>query len=188
VTDVETAPGGQTLVARMPPDQRGRRFGVRFPRLARCDAADWPTQVAQGVRWLCRELLPALVYRVMPAGTAGADDHQWGDNGRLFRFMAEFSTREARLTRILHRGMSLADVGHVKLQGLYLAATGADKQFNQAFLAGVMPQVLEMQNGVAWTTEALRRDAACRFYTRIGYATLAAVLLALAAIAWRASL
>jgi hypothetical protein len=91
------------------------------------------------------------------------------------------------LFRILERGMSLGSPSPASLQGLYLAATGAEKQTEQAFLSGLMPQVLEMQNGVTWSPEAVKRDRLCRLYTRLGYAAFSLTLVAIAAaIVWAA--
>ena len=141
-----------------------------------------------GVQWLCRTLLPALVYRVMYAASGEEAARSWPGNVQLYRFMEGFAAREARLSRILERGLSLGSGGGTMLHGLYLAATGGEKQAGQAFLAGVMPQVLEMQNSVAWTEEALQQNAACRRYTRWGYAALGVVVITLACIAWRVSI
>lgn len=184
VTDVQDAPGGEELVQRIPDDQRHRRFGVRFPKLAECDATRWPAFAEQGLHWLCQQLLPGLVYRVLAIGndTTGRDEQLLGSNVRLYRFLQAVQQRESRLVRIMERGLLPAGQ-NVSLGGLYFAATGTDAEKSQAFLAGVLPQILEMQNFVAWTPSAIRADAVCRLWTRLGYTALLVVVLGLAAAA-----
>ncbi len=184
VTDLQDAPGGQELVRRIPDDQRHRRFGVRFPQLADCDANRWPLLAQQGLQWLCQQLLPGLIYRVLACSdqSLANDEQTWAGNVRLYRFLHAVQQREARLTRIVERGLLSANQ-NVCLGGLYFAATGNDENTNQAFLPGVLPQILEMQNFVAWSPAALRADARCRRWTRIGYVLLAMVVVGLAAAA-----
>jgi type VI protein secretion system component VasK len=174
VTDVQESPGGAELVARIPLDQRPRRCGIRFAHVAPCDASQWPAMMSRGVDWVCRELLPALVYRSLTPQ----------DNRRLYGFLAEVVERSPRLGRILQRGLALSSSQHRLLDGLYFAATGEDKHTSQAFLAGIMPQILEMQNAVAWHPAARQRDARCRHWMRAGYIALAGLVLTLATTAW----
>ena len=56
--------------------------------------------------------------------------------------------------------------------GCYFAATGRDPLSQQAFVAGVFPLLIENQNYVSWTTEALVEDASYRRWCVYGYAGL----------------
>jgi type VI protein secretion system component VasK len=181
VTDIETAVGGRDLVARIPADQRQRRFGVRFPRLSACDVGSWPRVLEEGVSWLTHELLPALAYRVLKTGGANGDETTWRGNANIFRFLNSVREREARLIRLLQRGM-LPTLSQASLGGLYFSANSPDDPAQQAFLAGVMPQLLEMQNDVAWSPQAIAHDARARRWTIGGYLMLAGLIAGLIAI------
>ncbi len=183
VTDVETACGGADLIGRIPPDQRQRRFGVRFPRLAASDIGLWPRVVEEGLTWLTHELLPAMGYRVLRSTSAQGDDQNiWRGNAGIFRFLASVREREARLARLLERGM-LPSLAQASLGGLFFSANASDDPQRQAFLAGVMPQLLEMQNDVVWTPQALEADSRSRLYTAGGYLLLGVTIMAMVAVA-----
>ncbi len=183
VTDIDNADGGADLIARIPPDQRQRRFGVRFPRVAKSDRASWPRLAEEGVVWLTRELLPALVYRVLRLGVGDqVEQDVWKGNAHIFSFLNAVREREARLVRLLQRGI-LPSLESAPLGGLFFSANSADDDQQQAFLAGVMPQLLEMQNEVSWSSAALASDARARRWTVIGYSLLTLVIGALIAAA-----
>lgn len=175
VTDVQSAPGGTELVERIPADQRSRRFGIRYPQLASCDLAKWPEIAEEGVQWLCQQLAPSLIYRVFSLSNDGSDRDlsSWEGNVQLYEFMFAIRRRTEKLTRIVQRGILPSTSKNVVLNGLYLAATGGERTTSQAFLPGVLPQLLEMQNSVTWNADALRADARCRRWTVGGYAVLA---------------
>lgn len=183
VSDIDSAEGGADLIARIPPDQRQRRFGVRFPRVAKSDRASWPHLAEEGVVWLTRELLPALVYRVLRLGVGDqVEQDTWKGNAHIFRFLNAVRERESRLVRLLQRGV-LPSLGSAPLGGLFFSANNAGDDQQQAFLAGVMPQLQEMQNEVSWSSAALRSDARARRWTVIGYGVLALIVGALVAVA-----
>ena len=56
--------------------------------------------------------------------------------------------------------------------GCYLAGTGENPETEQAFAPGVLARLMEMQDDVSWTEEALQEDA--RFLRRA--ATLKTIL------------
>jgi hypothetical protein len=177
ISDLQTAIGGEQLIRRIPEDQRNRRFGVRFPRLSACDSGRWPEVVEQGVAWLCNDLLPALVYRVLKVGiTDGEDRVAWQSNANVYRFLASVHSRQGRILRLLQRGIMPTMTPTSSFGGIYFAATESDAPLRQAFLAGIMPQLLEMQNDVAWSPAALKSERSCRRWTRVGYFALALFL------------
>lgn len=182
VTDIETAEGASDLIARIPPDQRQRRFGIRFPRLAASDVGRWPQIVESGLAWLTRELLPAMAYRVLKANPTASDDALWHGNANIFRFLYAVREREGRLVRLLERGL-LPTLSQSSLGGLFFSANSADDAQRRAFLAGVMPQLLEMQNDVVWTPQAIESDSRARLYTTAGYLLLGLTVVTLIACA-----
>lgn len=176
VCDTEQAPGCQELLRRFPEQQRRRRLGVHFPPVADSDADSVPEVVDEGIRWMCQELLPPLVYRLLqlaPQNDPHSAHIQQG-NVELYQFLHELRQRERRISRILKRGICAEGTRPGLLGGCFLGATGSDVVRDQGFVAGVMPQLLEMQNMLSWTPEALHEDASCRWWSRAGYVGLAA--------------
>jgi hypothetical protein len=127
--------------------------------------------IADGLRWLCRELTPSLVYRLIPPSLPDAAADLAANISR-YRFLGEVRNRQSRLARVLTRGVNPVATPW-QLRGCYLAATGADATREQAFVAGVFPSLMQLQNAVAWTPAALAEDRGCRLWTRAGYAALA---------------
>ena len=182
VCDLEQAPGCRDLLERFPNQQRHRRLGALMPNLAACDRPRAPEVAAQALAWICRTLVPALVYRLVrisPNGQA-MRDHQ--GNVRLFQFLDDLRQREPRLLRILNRGILASEHDTWRLQGCFLAATGVDSVRDQGFVEGVFPQLLETQDQLAWTSQALAEDAGCRRWATVGYISLGLFLLTLAAL------
>ena len=61
--------------------------------------------------------------------------------------------------------------------GIYLAATGRDGK-QQAFVEGVFQRVIESQNAVSWSPEALAEDARRSRLAVVGYAAVAVLAVA----------
>jgi hypothetical protein len=182
VTDIEGAVGGAELISRMPIDQRQRRFGVRFPRLASCDVKELPRIVEESVAWMVGTLFPALVYRVLRMTTSDDNGGDWPGNTRIFGLANLVRQRQARLLRVLQRGV-LPSLEGAPLDGLYFSANSSENAGQQAFVSGVLPQLLEMQNDVAWSPAAIDSDRRARRWTVIGYVVLAAIITGLIAAA-----
>jgi hypothetical protein len=179
VCDLEKMPGGRELLRRFPEQQRFRRLGVAVPAIADCDAKTVPLIVDQAVAWVCRNLLPPLIYRIAygqdPASIDSPAERR--GNVELYRLLHEMRRRQSHLARMLIRGLfSDPEESPWRLGGCYLAATGPDATTQQGFVGGVFPQLLQMQNKVAWTEEALADDRRSRYWTVAGYATLAVFL------------
>lgn len=182
VCDLEQAPGCRDLLERFPQEQRHRRLGALLPNLALCDRPQAPAVAAKALAWICRSLIPALVYRLIRVGTNGNAAREQQGNVRLFHFLDDMRQREPRLLRILTRGILASERDTWQLQGCFLAATGADAAREQGFIEGVFPQLLETQDQLAWTEEALAEDAGCRRWTTIGYIGLVIFLIAMVVI------
>jgi hypothetical protein len=141
--------------------------------------------IADGLNWLCQELVPSLVYRMTPVANASGSpssqaadaDKELAGNIRRYQFLCQLRQRESRWKRIVTRGID-AGATPWQLRGCYLAATGADAAREQAFVAGIFPPLLALQNAVSWTSAALREDRNNRLWTILGYAGLTLFLAA----------
>ncbi len=183
--DLEQAPGCRELLERFPEEQRHRRLGALLPYLAECDRNRAPQVAAQAMQWVIRSLIPALVYRLIRLGQPGheARDHQ--GNVRLYQLVDCLRECEPRLQRIINRGILATESSHWQLGGCFLAATGSDAVREQGFAEGFFPQLLETQDQLAWSPEALKEDASLRRWTTFGWATLAVFVVAIAAMLLR---
>ena len=186
VGDMENTPGGRELLDRFPEDQRHRRLGVSFPMLAQCDSENTPEMIRTGVRWTCEGLIPPLVYRLARIrgrqDSAGTEESRL--NQRLYRLVTQLRERESRLERILTRAICPDEESDWMVTGCYLAATGEDAVRGQGFAGGIFPQLVQVQNHVAWTREALADDRMCRRMAALGYVGLAIGVVAAVALAW----
>ena len=86
--------------------------------------------------------------------------------------------RQQRLSRLISR-LAVLEAGiPLHLGGCYFGATGPDASRDQAFVAGVFRRLLENQNHVSWTREAVAEEADYHHWTLYGYAGLAVFVLA----------
>src|SRR5262249_42843454 len=93
-------------------------------------------------------------------------------NARLYQFLGTMRERIRRLSRILTRGLLDQKDQRPLFAGCYIAGTGrADT--DQAFGAGVFRRLLGEQDNVAWTQQALDREAEYQRVLGIGYLVLA---------------
>jgi len=178
--DVEDSPGGTELIARFPEQQRHRRLGVRLPEVACADAAEAGELVHEAVRWLCDDLLPAMVHRLVQTPQTDAEHRDaLSSNKALYHFLYRMRQRRERLARSLRRAIIGAGGVSHRLAGCYLVATGEDGRRRQGFAEAVFAQLPELAQTVAWTPAAIRRDRRQHMIARCGYvalASLAAVL------------
>lgn len=78
---------------------------------------------------------------------------------------------------------AIATVGQqVHIRGCFLAATGTAGPTKQAFAAGVMPLVLDMQNEVQWLRPRRSRDRCQRLIAAGVYVSIA--VLTVATVGW----
>jgi hypothetical protein len=172
VCDLETAPGFGEFFDRFPEKQRQRRVGQRFPLVPAAEPAALPAMIDGGVKWICQALFPTWVYKFFRVEGPGREDAVEATRGnvQLYRLMNEMRERQRNLSRILTRGLLGEADGPPLLGGCYVAATGRDPDREQAFAAGVFRRLLDEQNFVSWTAQALAEDADQERWTRIGYA------------------
>ena len=175
--DLQHVPGCVELLDRFPEEQRHRRLGVRFPRIPACDRDQMSQMIKDGMGWLCQHMIPPLVNRLFQTERTGggAEESVNEANKRLYRFMFSLRGCQTRFERLIRRAFLGDDQKGELLRGCYLAASGKDSLSEQGFTAGIFNQILEMQNDVAWTREALSRDEDFRRWTTIGYCSVATI-------------
>lgn len=175
VCDLQEAPGCREMIQMFPEEQRHRRLGVRFPLMCNDPSANVPQMIDNGVRWICRDLLPPLVYRLMRgANASGQTPHNPSPtNVRLYRLLDDIRQREHRLSRMMRQIFTAGNDKYWLPAGCYLVANGGDVAREQGFAAGVLPQLYQMQNLLAWTPEAIASDKGQRCWVWAGYSALA---------------
>jgi type VI protein secretion system component VasK len=181
VGDLEAAAGFPELVRRFDEGQRRQLLGRRFPLLPLFpDGEGSPAaMIDDGVRWLCLEMTPSLVYRLLrleePGGATQAE--AVAENARLMQFAGEWRRRRPHLSRLLTRGLTTEPGEPALLGGCHLGATGPDASRGQAFVHDVFRLLIEDQNEVFWARPALSED---RYYRRLTWLAwgIAAVLVA----------
>ncbi|WP_435020374.1 type VI secretion protein IcmF/TssM N-terminal domain-containing protein [Tundrisphaera sp. TA3] len=185
VCDLESAPGFREFAGQFPDAHRQRFLGQHFPLLPAIDPADVPRMIRDGVLWIGAALLPTLVYRLWRVESSASGDDPGAavrDNIRLYHLLLWWRARESRLARLLVRAFVLEANAPRLLGGCYLAGTGLDAERDQSFVAGVFRRLVENQNAVSWTREALASEADDRRWTTIGLAGIVGFVAALIAL------
>ncbi len=190
--DAEKMPGFREFLQRIPASQRDRRMGQRFPLVADVETSAMPTMIQDGVGWFTYTFLPALVYNLfrldnikhdMPLAAELPDTI--AGNIRLYRFLSEMRLRRQRLTRFLTRGLRLDEPDSFFFGGVFLAGTGPDAEHDRGFVSGVFQKLVDDQNAVAWTADALAQEADVKRWTSYGYGFLLVLIAALGALIYR---
>jgi type VI protein secretion system component VasK len=186
VCDLEMLPGFREFFQRQKPTDLLKRVGQRFPMGTDLRGEPLAEALEGAVGWLCLNTLRDWVYRLFRVEQAGREDAAAAvsANSRLYLMLSELREREARLARILTRGVLAGWEGAPRFGGCYLGATGAEAS-QQAFVPGVFRRLTEAQNYVAWTDQARADDARYQRLANLGYGILAGLgVLAVAAVAW----
>jgi hypothetical protein len=175
--DAEHLAGFEELVRNFPEGPRSPNWvlGQHFPLAPDVLPADLPATIEASVGWVADGMLPLIIGRLWRReGEPGVTDRTAAvrGNAHLYEFLYEGRQRLAHLGHLVSRAVTGEDTGPAMLGGCYVAGTGGDGLTEQAFLAGVVQRVLEHQNAVRWTDEALAEDAEYRRYAFLGYAAL----------------
>jgi hypothetical protein len=130
--------------------------------------------LGDGVAWICNGLFPTWAYKQLHLDSPGKEDLLAAvrGNGHLCQLLGQMRLRQHRFARILTRGLLLEQSGPLMLGGCYVAATGADAAFEQAFAAGVFSRLVEDQGLLCWTDEALAEENASQRWANLGYTVL----------------
>jgi IcmF-related N-terminal domain len=158
--DIETVPHADRLLEEFSEEQRLQLLGRTFPLVPDLQVSERVRMVETGSDWIGHAAFIPMLYRMMRFSTrddALVDNIK--DNARLFRFFAEMHGRSRRLGRLLGRLISLDTRGQVMLGGCFVACTGRDPKREQGFVGGVLQLLIENQNFVSWTPEAIRQEA-----------------------------
>jgi hypothetical protein len=175
VCDLERAPGGKEFIERFPRERLKQRLGQRFPLLPDLEPAALARSIEESARWICDSMFPTWIHKFLRPEIPGKE--QPGTvtrgNAQLVKLLCQMRLRSKRLGQVLGRGLNREDEGHVLFGGCYFAATGASPGNEQAFLPGVFRRVIENQNYVSWTEEALAQDNAQKNMAGYGYTVIA---------------
>jgi hypothetical protein len=187
VCDLETTWGFYEFVNQQKGDSRMQRLGQRFPLATDLSETLLREQIESSVQWMCSKLVREWVYHLFRAGQADADGTMKAltPNVKLFRLLDLMHLRQNLLGYVLKYALLPGEQvpGESKepwfYGGCYLAATGVDKDREQAFVRGVLDRLAESQAAVCWTEETVARDAASQSQAKIGYVVLAGLWLLL---------
>jgi hypothetical protein len=176
VVDMEQLPGFREFIQRRSVAERARRIGQRFP-LNPPDLRDQGLEekLGEAVQWLGHNVVRDLVYKVFKTDPGTKLDV----NHELFLMLDEMRERKDHLARFIVQGLARAADGPLLFGGCYMAATGAERDKDQAFIRGVLARLFESQNFVSWTGQAKAEDARCHTATLGGYAALAVMVVLL---------
>jgi len=182
VCDMEQATGFADFVQRIPAEQRKNRLGLSHPWLPALPPHQLPQVLVAEVEWIIQGVLISWVYRLFEGSlreqTAG---DPYAANASLFQFICEVQERKEPLARIL--ASFAANQESFYYGGCYLAGTGT-AQAEQAFVPGVLAKLVEGQDFVSWTPDAIAEDAGFRRRVQLGYGGLVAFTGAVVAAVW----
>ena len=184
VCDAQDLPGFRDLLRGLP-DQlaRERLLGRSFPLVPAVPAEKRPEVLFNGVDWVARSLLPGVAYQRFGSEAEGNGERWSAANARLWALLCELHARRNALVRLLSQGITDGSDRPPMLAGAYLAGTGPAEQ-DQAFAAGVVQQLIGLQNNVGWTPAALAEERDYRRMTAIGYAAALTLVIAVGVFAY----
>lgn len=162
VTGLERLDGFAELVARLPAGQSGKRMGQRFPLIADLTDSELPPKIESSVDWIVNSLFGSMAYSMFQIETSrGVDEvaEVLRGNQQLFRFLVPIRERRVRLARLVRDCIPNLTGERVMFGGCYFAGTGEDTETEQAFASGVLMRLIQDQDSVSWTEEAMREDA-----------------------------
>jgi hypothetical protein len=175
VCDLETAPGCNEFMSHFSEKQRVQRIGQRFPLVPDLEGQNGQTDELRAAaldglaRWIFGSVVPGWVYKYFHEEKPGKEElpDVVKANAKLFLFMHQLRERQRRLSRILALGVARGkEDGEAPLfGGCYIGGTGAEKDRDQGFVAGVFRRLTEEEDKVSWTTRALEEEANCRRMT-----------------------
>ena len=184
ICDAQDLPGFRDLLRGLPePLARERLLGRSFPLVPAVPAEKRPAVLFNGMDWVARSLVPGVAYQRFGSEAEGNGERWSAANARLWALLCELHARRAAVVRLLGQGIADGSDRPPMLAGAYLAGTGpADA--DQAFAAGVVQQLIGLQNNVGWTPAALAEERDYRRMTAIGYAAALALVIAVGAFAY----
>lgn len=178
VCDAQELTGFSDLLRGLPePLTRERLLGRSFPLIPGVTPDQQPGVLFSGIDWVARHLVPAVAFQRFGSEAEGNGERWSAANARVWALTAELYERRSAIVRLLGQGVADGLSRPPMLAGAYLAGTGPDER-DQAFAAGVVQQLLAMQNTVSWTETAIAEETDYRRMTIIGYAATAVLVIA----------
>lgn len=184
ICDLETATGFREFLQRLPPGDRQRRVGQRFPLATDLEPDKVADKVDESVQWIFRSLIPYWVYKMFRVETPGKNDAAdvLRGNAELYQLLSELRIRQARLGRIAARAVGSEKDGPPLFGGTYLAGTGTDPA-EQAFSPGILRRLADHQASLCWSASALDEEDWYGRWTRFGYIFISVLVCAAVAAA-----
>jgi hypothetical protein len=181
VADLEQATGAQEFIQRISPKNRTRRVGRSFELAPAVTGPGLPEMVNGGVQWFCTAMLPRWIYELFDLESSAKPDRTVVTDGNveLHQVLTQVLERQERLSWILTQGFLDAGGEPPLFGGCYMAGTGANSANEQAFIAGVIYRLLEEQDNVSWTQQALADDAWYQRWSVLAWVMVLLLLLAL---------
>jgi hypothetical protein len=157
-----------------------------LPLVPVVDESAFARMINDAVRWIGEVLIPTLVYRLWRLEGPDRKDASevLHENIQLNRVLTRLRERQDRIFRALARSFASESPDSTLLGGCYLAATGRDASHEQAFVVGVFRRLIENQNYVSWTSEALAEDADYRRWAMLGWSSIAVFLVMVASLGY----
>jgi hypothetical protein len=186
--DLETVAGFPEFLARFSAEERRQRVGQRCPLrpdfrlVGRGRPGGGPSPQAAMVQdlieWVCNSVVPGWVYKKFQPGDAGQEGVKAAidRNALLFLFFDDLRERQKRLSAILSRAVEGPEDDPLLFGGCYLGGTGRESRSEQGFVSGVFARLLDEQDHVSWTDQALAEESAGRRWVAVTYALLAVVV------------
>jgi hypothetical protein len=159
------------------PAARERLFGRSFPLVPGVSATERPAVLFAGIDWVARMLVPGVVYQRFGTEAEGNGDRWSAANARLWHLLDELYSRRGAITRLVGQGLADRADRPPMLSGTYLAGTGPDER-DHAFAAGVVQQLLTLQNNVSWTDAATAEETDFMRMAVVGYGAVLALAIA----------
>ena len=181
VGEAETLPGGGLFFERFAVDKGNQRLGKSFPLNPQIAPDELPDAIEENVGWIFGNLLSYWSIRLTRIDGANVSTDT-RDNGQLVRFRSELLKRAPHLARLVSRAMTAGDRAPV-FGGCYISAVLKSAPDHAKFARDFFKKVQDSQGFVAWTDDALVRDAGYRSRTMQGYVLLAVVLVAVLGLA-----
>ena len=141
-------------------------MGQRFPLVPDLDADEVPARIKDSVSWIGTTLFPSMVHSLFQVEVPGGEDvtEVVRANSQLYRFLAAMRDRRERLAQLVKDCLPALPGEPILFRGCYFAGTGPDSVTEQAFAPGVLRRLIEDQDNVTWTSDALLQDAS---FTRL---------------------
>jgi hypothetical protein len=192
VSDLEKLTGFPELLERLPSGQAGKRMGQRFPLLPDLDNGVVPASIESSVSWIGNTLFPSMVYSLFKVESPGGEDAAdvLKANSQLYRFLSKIRERHEPTARLVKDSIPAVAGEPILFGGCYFAGTGINSSTGQAFASGVLRRMIDDQDNVTWTSNAMNEDTSFqRLASGLKIAFLSIIVLGilsiLVAIGWR---